>query len=183
LFFEVTVPNQPPSQEQQTRRADQQSKPSDRSAKPAPRENHISDIVSKNDLNEQVRGDESPGIKIGEVTAIAGRMGERNLTIQWIDVWIGNNKPCRFIVNTRAEHGLEVHVEQAAYQKMYTGTGSVSTLVIPVVPIGTKGKLMARDSTTGETSELPWVWVSLGGLGFFARLWAAIKRSLWNPTS
>jgi len=176
------VANQSPSHKQQIPRADQQSKPLDRSAKHATRENHISDIVSEHDVTEQVRGDESPGIKVGELTAIAGRMGERNLTIQWIDVWVGNHKPCRFVVHTRAEHGLEVRVEQAAYQKMYAGTGTVSTLVIPVVPIGTKGKLTARDTMTGETIEQPWVWFSLGGLGFFSRLWAAIKRSLWKQT-
>src|SRR5947207_2106200 len=132
------------------------------------------------EADQQVQTTQSPGISVGELKATAGRAGARNLTVEWIDVWVGNNRPCRFNVRTLSGNGLEVTLEQLVYKKAFTGTGAVNTPVIPVVPIGTKGRLTARDTTTDETLEQPWTWVRLGRLGLLSRLWNAAKRSIWN---
>ena len=171
--------DQPPSQEQRAHRTPPPA--SDRPADPPTQ--HARDAAEAPDAGQQIEPGQRPGIRVGELKATAGRAGERNLTVEWIAVWVGSNRPCRFNVRTLAENGLEVVVEQLVYKKSYSGTGMVGTQVIPVVPIGTKGKLTARDTVTGETLEQPWTWVPLGRPGFFARLWSALKRSLWNPSS
>ncbi len=140
----------------------------------------VPDATEAPGAGQEVQARQSPGISVGELKATAGHAGARNLTLEWIDVWVGNNRPCRFNVRTLSGNGLEVTLEQLVYRKTFAGTGAVSTPVIPVVPIGTKGKLTARDTTTQETLEQPWTWVRLGGLGLLSRLWNAVKRSIWR---
>ena len=141
---------------------------------------HAPDAAEAPGTGQQVQAGQSPGIHVGELKATAGHGGARNLTVEWIDVWVGNNPPCRFNVRTLSGNGLEVSLEQLVYKRTFTGSGAVSTPVIPVVPIGTKGRLTARDTTTDETLEQPWTWVRLGGLGLLSRLWNAVKRSIWR---
>jgi hypothetical protein len=95
----------------------------------------------------------------------------------WVEV--DGNMPSGFRVSTRPDHGLEVVMEQRAYRKTYTGVGSLETGLTPVAPLGTKGRLIARDTTTGETVEQPWTWIPLGGGG---GLWRLIKRLLWKDS-
>jgi hypothetical protein len=80
-----------------------------------------------------------------------------------------------FIVKTAPGNTLEVTMQQLGYKKNFTGTGAVQTQLIPLAPIGTKGKVMARDTTTGETYEQPWTWILTGGFGGLG-LWAMIKK-------
>ena len=130
-------------------------------------------------VREETGHEKKSGFELGEVTATAGRAGESNLAIEKFNVWAGNNLPCGFKVTTLPGNGLEIVIEQLAYKKTYTGTGAVTTQVCPVAPIGTKGKITVRDTTTGETLEQPWTWHLLGrsvGLG----LWEAIKRLIWK---
>lgn len=118
-------------------------------------------------------------IKAEAAVVTAGRAGERNITVQWIDVWIGNAKPCRFDVATQPGHGLEVIVEQGHYRKTYTGIGALSTQPVPVAPIGTKFKLRVTDTTTGEILDQNGIWYDMSG-SLWSALWGWLKRQLWK---
>jgi hypothetical protein len=102
---------------------------------------------------------------------------EPSVTIEkfWVDV--DGNLPSGFDVRTRDGHGLEVVMEQKAYRKVFTGAGSLRTGLTPLAPIGTPGRIIARDVATGETIEQAWTWQVIGGSG---GLWQTIKRLLWN---
>lgn len=121
------------------------------------------------------------GFKPGEATGTAGKAGERNISIQWIDVWVGGSKSSRFAVKTAPDNGLEVVCEQASYKKAYAGTGLVNTQTTPVAPVGTRGKVTARDTATGETREQPWIWYNMGGWSGGPGLWETLKRLVWKP--
>ena len=72
-------------------------------------------------------------------------------------------------------------MQQQSYRRSYTGLGALRTQVCPNAPIGTPGKVVVRDTTTGEVVEQPWIWHLIGGseLGFFSRLVRAIKNAIW----
>lgn len=112
------------------------------------------------------------GLEEAQVTA--GKDGALNIRVEQIPVPLPNAIPCRFIVTTAAGNQLEVSLEQKSYRKSYQGTSSLHTDITPVAPIGTKGKLVARDLTTGETFERPWTWRNIAGARW--GLWALIKR-------
>jgi hypothetical protein len=120
-----------------------------------------------------------PAVKLGELTVTAGTNGARNIAIQWIDVWVENAKPVRFNVKTLAENSLEVVVEQAAYKRNYAGTGTVATQTVPVVPVGTRGVILVRDTTTGESARQAWLWTGEGP-GLFAWLIGVMKNLIWK---
>ena len=120
---------------------------------------------------------ESPAIIADEPIVTEGRNGEHHVSIQWIDVWIGDAKPCRFDVTTLPDHGLEVTVEQEAYRRVFTGTGTVSTLPVPIAPIGTKISVKVLDVVTGERVEQKGSWINMGGRRSF---WDALKRLFWK---
>ena len=173
--------NQPPFQEQRTQQTDSGT----RTAKqPASRQTQpLFDAVGATNLGEEVVADKASGAKMGLIKATAGVAGEHNLSLEWINV----GRAARFNVKTVSANTLEVLTEQLAYKKTYSETGVVHTQVIPFAPIGTKGKLIARDTVTGETLEQPWTWVLLGGgggrQGVFSWLWDALKRSLWKSAN
>ena len=154
--------------------------------KPAGRPNanpqNLSDAMGDKARKAKGKGEETPSIKIAETVATAGKAGEKNITIQWIDIWIGNFKPCYFEVATLPGHGLEFTIEQLAYKKTYTGTGSLTTQPLPNAPVGTKNTLIARDTTTGEVLEQHGVWYDMSGRGGGMSLWALIKKLLWKGT-
>jgi hypothetical protein len=145
------------------------------------REEAVSRPVVLDATTDKVGDAKAASIKAGTAVATKGRASESNLAIKWIDVWIGNSKPCRFDVTTAQGNTLEVIVEQLAYRKVYTGTTSVSTQPVPMAAPGTPLKVIARDTTTGEMLEQPGHWYSMGAGGFFARLWQTIKTLFWNP--
>ena len=123
------------------------------------------------------KGRKKPGLQM-EAAIITVAAGEPSVAIEkfWVDV--EGNLPAGFNVTTRETHGLEVVLEQRSYRKVYTGTGSLRTDLTPVAPIGTKGRIIARDLTTGETVEQPWTWQSIrGGSG---GLWGLIRKLLWK---
>lgn len=128
----------------------------------------------------QVRGAPQPGVLMGQATATAGADGSRNITVQKFWMPVGNDMPAGYDVGTLTAHGLEVTLEQLAYRKTYTGTGSVKTGLTPVAPIGTTGRMIARDLVTGETLEQPWTWHTIGGSPGGSGFWAALKRALWK---
>lgn len=172
-------PRSQPPPRQQARNASQQQRASEQRANAKTPD--VPETLSVGEQRTETRAGKSSGFKLGQQKATAGRAGERNLAIEWIDVWVQWAKPMRFNVRTAGSNPLEVLVEQLAYNRTYTGNGTVSTQVVPVVPIGTRGKLTARDTVTGETLEQPWVWINLGGAGAGGSwsLWAALKRLVW----
>ena len=113
----------------------------------------LSDAMGDKARKGKAKGDATPAIKVEQTVATAGKAGEKNITVKWLDIWIGNYKPCYFDVATLPGHGLEVTIEQLAYKKTYTGTGSLTTQPVPVVPIGTTFTIVSRDTTTGEVLE------------------------------
>ena len=121
-------------------------------------------------------------MSLGELKVTAGRSGERNILIEKFWVQVGNAFPCGFNVKTLAGNNLEVTLEQLSYKKPHYGTGKLTTTIIPVVPIGTKGRVIVHDTTTGEIAEQPWTWHLLGGggIGSFGGIWSFIKRLLWK---
>jgi hypothetical protein len=54
----------------------------------------------------------------------------------------------------------------------------LETKVLPVAPIGTKGTIIARDTTTAEMLEQPFSWIDIDSCG--SGLWAMIKRLFWK---
>ena len=90
---------------------------------------------------------------------------------------VGNSLSCYFTVGTAPGNGLEITIEQGSYRKTWQGSASVVAGVLPVGPIGLRGKVSVRDTTSGETFEERYHWYPLhGGLD----LWGAIKRLLWK---
>jgi hypothetical protein len=140
----------------------------------------LSDAMGDKARKARANADAAPAVKVQETVVTAGKAGEKNITVTWHDIWIGNAKPCYFDVATLPGHGLEVTVEQLAYRKTYTGTGSLTTQPVPVVPIGTKFTLVSRDTTTGEVLEQKGIWYDMSGGGGGLSLWALIKKLLWK---
>jgi hypothetical protein len=116
--------------------------------------------------------------KVEESVRTAGRAGEQHITIQATDVSVGASISCYFTVRTAPGNGLEVTIAQGSYSKTWQAPGSVVTGIIPVGPIGLRGKVTVRDATSGETFEEPYVWYSLNSGPF--SFWTAIKRLLWK---
>jgi hypothetical protein len=148
--------------------------------RPAANTRSVSDAMSDAARKAKPTADAAPAVKAEPAVVTAGKAGEKNITVNWHDIWIGNSKPCYFEVTTLPGHGLEVTVEQLAYKKTYTGTGSLTTQPVPVAPIGTKITVVSRDTTTGEVVEQQGVWYDMSGRGGGLSLWALIKKLLWN---
>jgi hypothetical protein len=162
--------DQQPCSEEQARRQYQQ-RPDERQQE---RTQPAAEVASTVLETPAVQTKAAPGVAIDKLKVTAGRSGERNIKIEWVDVPVGGYRSARFNVTTAPGNGLEVTLEQQEYRKTLSGQGTVSTSVLPVAPVGTKGKLVARDAVTGEVAEQPWTWISLGRLGF----WQMIKRLL-----
>jgi hypothetical protein len=118
----------------------------------------------------------APGLEMEKAVTTAGRGGELNITIEKFWVEVDGNLPAGFNVTTREGHGLDVLLEQLVYKRTYTGTGALKTGLTPVAPIGTKGRILVTDTTTGETLEQPWTWRPRGSFS----LWQTIKRLIWK---
>src|SRR5690348_4259543 len=100
----------------------------------------------------------STTLKIGELKRTANRAGETNITLEMVPVPVGHAVPVYFNLGTLPENELEVILEQLSYRKVHNGQGKVTTQLIPIEPIGTKGRIVVRDLTTGEIVEMPWMW-------------------------
>jgi hypothetical protein len=171
--------NQGSSQEQRSQHANpsprRAERPSSTNAQGTP------DVVSGPALTKIVDGQASHGLKAGNPRSVAGHEGERNLAVEAWSASIGNTPSVGFTVRTLAENPLEIIIEQLAYKKTYSGTGTVTTQLVPVACTGTTGKLIVRDTVTGETHEQPWTWMSLGEAGTARRLSALVQRFRRKP--
>ena len=134
---------------------------------------------SVNTTATQAAQKNKPTLKMGELKRTAGHAGERSITLEKFWVQVGNSFPCGFKVGTLSENELEVTMEQLTYRRVYSGRGGLTTQVIPVVPVGTPGRVIARDITTGEVVQQPWRWHYIGSFG---RFWEFIKRLLFKPS-
>ena len=128
---------------------------------------------------DQSGSKKASGLEMDEAIATAGRAGERSITIEKFWVAVDGNLPAGFNVATLAGNGLEVVMEQRSYRKTYVGTGALKTGLTPIAPIGTKGRILVKDTTTGETLEQPWNWHLLHP-GLFSGLWAFLKNLFWK---
>lgn len=128
----------------------------------------------------RTKSKQQPGMKPEPETRTTGRAGENNLQIEWVDQWVGNNKPMYFNISTVAGNEIRATVKQRAYKRDYTASGSLRTRLTPVAPIGTKGVLLVTDASTGEKLEQPWTWVSLSGPGWLTRLWRGLRGLFTN---
>jgi hypothetical protein len=161
----------PPPQQKQTRSAQKtQARAGERADTPPPLQRHAEEQIV---VQAQAR---SEGITLAAAKSTAGRNGERNLKVQWLDVWVGGNKPCRFVVTTTTGNTLEATLEQISYKKVYRAGAMLQTDIVPIAPIGTCGSLLVTDTTTGEMLEQPWTWNSLGGGSQRQSLWERIKK-------
>ena len=115
--------------------------------------------------------------QVGAEQRASGRSGERNLQLKFTDVWIGSARSGRFAIQTATGHALEVMIEQSVYRRTYSGTSTLETSVLPVAPIGTQGKIVVRDTTSGEELVRPYCWIDIGQGG---GLWEMIKRLFWK---
>ena len=132
-------------------------------------------------LGQPTQAEKRTAFKMGQATITAGKAGEQNLRYKWIDVPFPTYDSARFDVTSAAPNALEVELLQELYKKKYTGTGAVATAPVPHAPNGTKGKMTARDTVTGEAIEVPWAWRDKGGVNF--SLWQMIKRLIWKGES
>jgi hypothetical protein len=116
------------------------------------------------------------GLMLEAPEVAAGRGGVHNLRIEWSDRQLGNWKTCRFVISTAADHTLEALVEQQSYRRPYQGTTTLQTELVPLAPMGTRGKLTVRDTTTGEVLVQRWRWVTWGPLGLWRWLLSLVQR-------
>ena len=157
---------------QEQRRARPQERAREESRRESASQPRTADRASLQEAATAKQRQSDMGLEESQVTA--GKDGACNIRIQWIQVPLPNAVPCRFAVTTAAGNVLEVFMEQQSYRKSYQGTSTLQTDITPVAPLGTKGKLIVRDLTTGETVEQPWTWRALAGGG--SGLWELIKR-------
>jgi hypothetical protein len=172
--------DQSQSREQEDRKRSRQRRPPEQSNPPA---QNAPDAVNAAEQTVGIRSGESPAFKAGPQKRTAGRAGENALAIEWIPApvpWPGGGmaRSVRFRVSTTGGGALEARLEQLAYNRSESGNGTLTTQIVPAAPVGTSGKLTARDIATGETLEQPWIWVGGGSAGGWS-LWAAIKRLIW----
>ena len=119
----------------------------------------------------------APALEMEEPIVTAGRAGELDITIEKFWVEVDGHLPAGFKVTTREGHGLDVRLEQLAYKRTYSGAGTLETGLTPIAPIGTTGRIVVTDTTTGEILEQPWTWHRRSwGSG----LWQTIKRLIWK---
>lgn len=179
----MSQPPLPPQQQQRPPAQDRAAPPQDRAkgesqSRKTPTSRARDQSIAEPE--QEVRTDATPGLESVEVTVVAGKTGEKNLAHQWVDVWLPGGKPMYIIVTTRPEHELQVMIEQRSWKKNYTARGRVQTDVTPIAPVGTTGKLIAKDLATGEELTVSFVWHWLVGPSLFARLVKLVKRLFTN---
>jgi hypothetical protein len=125
--------DQPPSEEQRAQQTKQQSRTAERP--PSAKTQDKPNVLTAHELSTPVNTKELSSIESGKQIATAGRGGECNLVIQWVEeTWIDGSPyySCyalsyRIDIRTLPSHGLEVIKEQLSYKKTYTATGALRT--------------------------------------------------------
>lgn len=169
----------PPSQQQQQRPQQQQKSKARDTTKPR----DAGEQIAKPRQEEQADTQRQSTIEVQEETRVEGKGGAKNLATQWVDVWLPEGKPMYIIVTTLPDHDLQVSMEQRSWKKSYAAKGRVQTDVVPIAPIGTTGKLVAKDATTGEELTVNFHWHSMGGTSLFGLIVKLLKRLFTNQKS
>lgn len=149
------------------------SRPAEQLAKDAPQR-----TAAPVDAVQGIAAARAPGMQLDAAELTPGRAGESHISIEKSWVEVEGHLPASFKVATLAGNALEVTLEQLSYRKTHTGTGSLQTGLTPLAPIGTRGRLIARDLTSGETVEQPWIWHLHGGPR--RSLWEVVKGLFWK---
>jgi hypothetical protein len=174
------------SQDQTRQQTNQQQPPANRNrqAQQSRQQPEFADPPGREAVEIAQRAQENArsAFKAGQATITPGKAGELSLAYKWIDLSFPGYDSARFDVTSAAPNAIEVRMEQDLYKKMYTGTGAVATAPVPRAPTGTQGKMIARDTATGETIEVPWFWYDKNGGSSFS-LWQMIKRLIWKGDS
>jgi len=89
--------------------------------------------------------------------------------VEWVPLQSASLPSGRFDITAQSGNTLDVLLEQGAYRKAFKGQGTVSTTIVPSAPIGTRGKLIVHDLTTGEMFEQSWTWAAAGSSLFAAK--------------
>jgi hypothetical protein len=66
-------------------------------------------------------------------------------------------------IASSAGHALSALIEQGAYRKTLTGTGSIEVMAIPIAAEGVEGRLTIRDEDSGVAAQYAWLWQPPGG--------------------
>ena len=169
--------DQQQGQQKQQQKTSQVPRPERTSTPPAQQPVRESAPASATTVTSQPAQKNLPTLNMGELKRTAGRAGEGNITLEKFWVQVGNSFPCGFKVATNPENELEVTLEQLSYRRVHNGRGGLTTQVIPVEPIGTKGRVIVRDIATGEVVEQPWTWHRIGP---GSSLWQFIKNLLFK---
>ena len=169
------------SQSQSQEQKQQQRREQKKSAEAPPGKRDAPEPVRTSEQRTGGQTGKAPGFKAEPQKVTLGRAATQTLAIEWIPAPIpwpqgGTAQSVRFRVTTSGGAAIEARLEQLVYNRTESGQGSLMTQIVPAAPIGTRGKLIARDPATSETVEQPWVWVNLGG-GW--SLWGLIKRLIW----
>ena len=164
--------------QKQSQQKTRQSERSQEAASPAHQLVKESAPATDTTITSQPVQKNAPTLNMGELKRTAGRAGEGNITLEKFWVQVGNSYPCGFKVATNPENDLEVTLEQLSYRRVHNGKGGLTTQIIPVEPIGTKGRVIARDIATGEVVEQPWTWQRIGSGGF----WEFIKKLIFRSS-
>src|SRR5439155_19453531 len=90
----IQMPDQPPYQQQRRQEIDSRTRTSD--PPPVSQTPHVPDSIR--DVSQESKS--KSVFKVGEAKRTEGKEAENNLSIEWIDVWVGNNRSCRFNVET-----------------------------------------------------------------------------------
>jgi len=187
-------PAQPPPQQQRPPPAQQQRPPQQQQqqkARDQTREREQTKARDRDDSAGKFRDAEvsaeaaqDKGIAVENETRVEGTNGASNLATQWVDVWLPDGKPMYIIVTTLPDHDLSVSIEQKSWRKNYAAKGRVQTDVVPIAPIGTTGKLVAKDTTTGEELTVNFHWGPMGGgSSLFGLIVKLIKKLFTNQKS
>jgi hypothetical protein len=161
------------SQQQQQQRQEEKQRQKEESRQGSASQQRTADQGAARALDDAKQ--KKSDMVCAEAKVTEGRDGARNLRVEWIDVRLPHANSCRFAVTTSEGNSVEAVIEQKNYRQSYHGTSTLQTGIIPVAPIGTKGKVTVRDLTTGETFERPWMWHVIG-VGAQLNLWALLKR-------
>jgi hypothetical protein len=167
-------PNRPPPSQQRPPQEQQRQKQQDQNASRA-KDRPDTKRRAEEFRESATKKDSQVGIVTEEAVVVEGAGGAKNLTTQWVDVWLPGGKPMYIIVSTLPTNDLQVSIEQRSWKKTYAAKGRVQTDIVPIAPVGTAGKLMARDATTGEELSVNFTWYSMSGPSLLARLIKLVK--------
>jgi hypothetical protein len=165
---------------QEQRHGESQERPREQSQEQnaeAPRAPSLRDFSSTPYAQPIPESNKKSSFKLGTETRVAGKAGTTNISWLWTEIPLDGYNSGRYTFHTSPSNTLEVTIQQLSYRQTFTGNGTVTTEFIPRAPIGTKGKVIARDTVTGETLEVPYKWIPMYGL---SGLWQTIKKLFWK---